>query len=121
MDKITIEIPKKSEYISPLRLTSSSLASVSNFTIDKIEDLKVILSEICVFFINNVKENQKTLVIDYYICDDKICIEITDNNDERLSKEAINENEMFSMIIDSLADYYSIDHEKNKVFFEIFK
>ena len=49
---------------------------------------------------------------------DKIKIEVTDKNDEKLSRDAISGREMFSLIIDSLADKYNIDYLNNKIVFE---
>ncbi len=118
MDKIKIEIPKKSEYISCIRLTTSSISNIYNLNIDKIEDIKVIVSEICIFFINNIKKNNEPFLIEYYLENDKIKIEVTDKNNEKLLENAISNNEMFSLIIDSLADNYDIDYENNRIVFE---
>lgn len=118
MEKIKLEVPKKSEFISCIRLTSSSISSICNLDIDKIEDIKVIVSEICVFFINNIKKNTEVFLIEYFLEDDKIKIEVTDKNDEKLSENAVSESEMFALIIDSLADKYNIDYSNNKIVFE---
>ncbi len=118
MEKIKFEIPKKSEFISCIRLTTSSISNIYNLSIDKIEDMKVIVSEICIFFINNIKKNNKPFLIEYYLEDDKIKIEVTDKNDEKLSENSILNSEMFSLIIDSLADKYNIDYDNNRIIFE---
>ncbi len=118
MEKIKLEVPKKSEFISCIRLTSSSISSICNLDIDKIEDIKVIVSEICVFFINNIKKNTEAFLIEYFLEEDKITIEVTDKNDEKLSENAVSESEMFALIIDSLADKYNIDYSNNKIVFE---
>ena len=118
MDKIKIEIPKKSEFISCIRLTTSSISNNYNLDIDKIEDMKVIVSEICIFFINNIKKNNEPFLIEYFLESDKIKISVTDKNDEKLSDKSNLDSEMFSLIIDSLADNYNIDYDKNKIVFE---
>ena len=118
MEKIKFEIPKKSEFISCLRLTTSSISNICDLDIDKIEDMKVIVSEICIFFINNIIKNEKPFIIEYYLYDDKIVIEVTDKNDEKLSEDSIKSSEMFSLIVDSLADSYDIDYDNNKIVFE---
>lgn len=118
MDKIKIEIPKKSEFISCIRLTTSSISNNYNLDIDKIEDMKVIISEICIFFINNIKKNNEPFLIEYFLESDKIMISVTDRNDEKLSEKTILDSEMFSLIIDSLADNYNIDYDNNKIVFE---
>ena len=101
MDKIKYEIPKKSEFISSLRLTTSSIANILELNIEKIEDMKVIVSEICVFYINNISKNNEPLLIEFFLFNDKITIDVTDLNDEKFTEETISNNEMFSLIIDS--------------------
>ncbi|MDD2494656.1 MAG: serine/threonine protein kinase [Tissierellia bacterium] len=118
MDNIKLIIPKKSEYISTIRLTTSSLSNIDGFDIDEIEDLKVIVSEVCIFFINNVVSNEKPLEIDYLIENDIFKIEVTDLNDgEFIVNNGIN-NEMCVLIIKSLSDKYKIDIENKKISFE---
>lgn len=118
MDNIKLIIPKKSEYISTIRLTTSSLSNIDGFDIDEIEDLKVIVSEVCIFFINNVVSNEKPLEIDYLIENDIFKVEVTDLNDgEFIVNNGIN-NEMCVLIIKSLSDKYKIDIENKKISFE---
>lgn len=44
---IELSIPHRSEYVSMIRLTVTSIASCMGFDIEDIEDLKVALSEAC--------------------------------------------------------------------------
>lgn len=118
MEKIRVEIPKKPEFISCLRLFSSSVFNIYDLDIEKIEDIKLIISEICSFFINNIKKNTECFFLEYFLEDDKIKVEITDKNDEKLSDNVISENEMFVLIIDSLADKCNIDINNKKIVFE---
>lgn len=118
MDKIKLEIPKKPEFISSLRLFSSSVSNLYDLDIEKIEDIKLIISEICTFFINNIKKNTEGFLLEYFLEDDRIIIEITDKNKEELSENVISENEMFALILDSLADKCNIDILSNKIVFE---
>ncbi|QSX05175.1 histidine kinase [Sedimentibacter sp. zth1] len=119
MDTIKLEIPKKSEFISCVRLTTSSISNYYNFDIDKINDIKVIISEICTFFINSIKDNNEPFLIEYFLNDNEIEITVTDKNKEMLSKSAIEDSEMFVLIIDSLADYYNINYENNNITFKL--
>ncbi len=118
MEKIKVEIPKKPEFISCLRLFSSSVFNTYDLDIEKIEDIKLIISEICTFFINNIKKNLEGFLIEYLLENDKIIVEITDKNDEKLSDSVISENEMFVLIIESLADNCKLDVNNNKIIFE---
>src|SRR6056297_3201456 len=88
MEKIKIQIPKKSDYISTLRLTTSSIASKIGFDIDALEDIKMLISEVCIFLIKNFK-------------DDKNSISILDTNIKEINYDI---EDMSIMIIKSLAD-----------------
>ena len=116
-DKIRLVIPKKSEYVSVVRLTTSSISSINGLNIEEIEDLKVILSEICVFFINNIKQNDKSIEIEYNIFEDKLEIIVIDLNEGILSQKPKNNSELCMLIIESLADKYEIDYQKKKILF----
>lgn len=118
MDLIKIEIPKKSKYMSCIRLSTAAIANIHNFSIDKIEDIKVVISEICVFFINNIKENKKNILLEFFLKDDILNIVITDKNNTKILVNNI-ENEMFFLIIDSLADSYEFDYNNNKIIFQM--
>jgi serine/threonine-protein kinase RsbW len=118
MDKINLIIPKKSEYMSTIRLTTSALFSSKGFNVDEIEDLKVIISEVCTFFINNVENNKEPIDIKYKICSNNIIVEVTDlNSGEIIDKNRTN-SEMCIMIIESLADNYNFDLKNKKIIFE---
>lgn len=117
MDNIKIEIPKKSEFLSCIRLTTSSILNIKSFNIEIIEDVKVLVSEICTFFISNISNTEKPFLIDYFLEDSKITIDVIDKNEEFLSKDAVKNSEMFVLIIDSLADSYNIDYKNNKITF----
>lgn len=118
MEKINLTIPKKSEYMSTIRLTTSALSNLKGFNVDEIEDLKVIISEGCTFFINNVENNTEPLDIKYEIKEDNLSIEITDLNTGHISEENKTNSEMSIMIIESLADNYEFDLENKKIIFE---
>lgn len=114
MDNIKLVIPKKSEFISTIRLTSSALANIANFNIDDIEDIKVIISEICTFLINNIENSDKPLEINYCLDMGIIKVEVKDLNDGCLKKDSHLNNDMSILIIESLADKCEIDYE-NKI------
>lgn len=118
MEKINLTIPKKSEYMSTIRLTTSALSNLNNFNVDEIDDLKVIISEVCTFFISNIEKNSEPLDIKYVICDDKLTVEVTDLNPGVISEENKLNSDMCIMIIESLADNYNFDLENKKIVFE---
>lgn len=118
MDKIELTIPKKSEYISTIRLTTSALSNVKGFNVDDIEDIRVIISEVCTFFISNLENDSQPLNIKYTINDNNLNVEVADLNSGEFTEKNRNNSEMCVMIIESLADCYNIDFENKKIIFE---
>lgn len=115
MDNIFLKIPKKSEYMSTIRLTTSAVSNLKGFNVDDIEDIKVIISEACTFFINNIDQITEPLNISYEISDN-IKIEVTDLNEGSISDDSL--NDMSIMIIESLSDKYDFDLKNKKITFE---
>ncbi len=118
MEKIRLTIPKKSEYMSTIRLTTSALSNLKGFNIDDLEDIKVIISEVCTFFINTIENSSEPLDILYIISDNNLSVEITDLNSGDISDNNRTNSEMSVMIIESLADNYNFDLENKKIIFE---
>lgn len=119
MEKVKLILPKRSEYISTIRLTTSALSNIGgDFNIDIIEDLKVIVSEICIFFINNINNNDKPLEIEYLIEKNLFKVIVTDLNEGEINKDNKTNSEMCMLIIESLSDRYEIDLENKKLSFE---
>ena len=112
MDKILITLPKKSEYISTLRLTTSSIASKKDFNIDSLEDIKMLISEICIFLIKNSEKNEKPFEIEYELKEKGIEISITDKN---IVKIEFDEENMSMMIVKSLSDNVEIKDNTIKI------
>lgn len=118
MDKINLTIPKKSEYMSTIRLTTSALSNLKGFNIDDIEDLKVIISEVCTFFISNIEHNNEPLKIEYNMCNNSLQVEVSDLNEGKITEENKMNSDMCIMIIESLADNYNFDLDNKKITFE---
>lgn len=118
MEKIKLTIPKKSEYMSTIRLTTSALSNLKGFNIDEIEDLKVIISEVCTFFISNVESNSEPLEINYEISGNNLIVEVADLNSGEISEENRTNSDMCVMIIESLADNHNFDLKNKKIIFE---
>ncbi len=118
MEKIKLSIPKKSEFMSTIRLTTSAISNIRRFNVDEIEDLKVIISEACTFFINNVKNSTEPLDICYELNDNNLIVEVIDLNSGEIIQKDRTSSEMCVMIIESLADSYNFDLENKKIIFE---
>jgi serine/threonine-protein kinase RsbW len=87
---------------------------------DEIEDIKVVISEICTFFIKNLEKNTDDLEIAYQAADDKIIVTVTDLNEGRIFEEQLN-NDMSIMIIESLSDNFNYDLNNKSITFEKIK
>ena len=108
---IQLRIPKNSNYIGITRMTAASIGNNMNFNIDDIEDIKVIVSEISIFFINHLKENQHEFEIQFKIHHDKLEISFSDLNEGEL---VVEEDDLSLMIIKSLSDDFQMDTGNNK-------
>ena len=111
-DKITLDIPKKSDFISIIRLTASSIVNKLEFNIDEVDDLKVLVAEISVMFIRYIKEDNRNLRFEFTLDEDLIKIDVTDLNEGDFS---IDEEDLSMLIIESLSDEYNIDEENKRV------
>jgi serine/threonine-protein kinase RsbW len=111
-DKITLDIPKKSDFISIIRLTTSSIVNKLEFNIDEVDDLKILVSELSVMFIRYIKDDNKNLRFEFTLDEDLIKIDVVDLNEGNFK---INEDDLSMMIIESLSDEYSIDEDNKRV------
>lgn len=102
-DSVILRIPSKPDYISLVRLTSSSISYKCGLNVDEIEDIKVAIGEAC---INSLSLNDnETIVIEFNLDDDKLVINVSDvienipdNMDETRDRE------LGILIIKSLMD-----------------
>ncbi|MBZ2175708.1 ATP-binding protein [Schnuerera sp. xch1] len=107
-DIFELSIPSKPDYISVVRLTSSSIASKIGLNIDEIEDIKVSLSEACI----NALSSTDKINIKFEINDNRFIITVknvslpSDNK-----KNLYNESELGILIIQSLMDEVNFSKE----------
>jgi serine/threonine-protein kinase RsbW len=92
-------------------MTAASIGSKMNFNIDDVEDIKVIVSEISIFFINYLKEDQNGFEIVFQIHSDRLEIVFSDLNTGEL---VVDEDDLSLMIIESLSDDFQMDIGNNK-------
>lgn len=102
-DSILLTIPSKPDYISLVRLTTSSIGYNKGLTVDEIEDIKVSIGEAC---INSLQLGGKEIIsIEYETDDDKIVFKVS-NCVETIPEEFYDnkERELGILIIKSLMD-----------------
>lgn len=102
-DSIFLSIPSKPDYISLVRLTTSSIGYNKGLSIDEIEDIKVSIGEAC---INSLQLGGKdTISIEYESYDDKIVFKVSDCKENIPDGFYDNrERELGILIIKSLMD-----------------
>ena len=109
-DSILLSIPSKPDYISLVRLTSSSISHKCGFNIEDIEDINVSIGEAC---INSLSFTDSEMIsIDFSMDKEKLIIKISDVKEEipEEIKEA-RERELGILIIKSLMDYVTFNKE----------
>ncbi|MDD2447691.1 MAG: ATP-binding protein [Tissierellia bacterium] len=102
-DTIYLSIPSKPDYISLVRLTSSSISSKCEMSIDEIEDIKVAIGEAC---INSLCFTDKEKIdIEFILYERQLVIKVSDAKDE--IPEGLNkckDRKLGILIIKSLMD-----------------
>lgn len=100
-DFIKLTVPSKPDYVGVVRLTTSSIGSKINLSIDDIEDIKVAISEACI----NAMEKSENLDIEYNLCKDEFTMFVKNVSEEvDASQEDAKEKELGILIIKSLID-----------------
>lgn len=103
-------VPAKAENLSMVRLTTSAIASKSEFSIEKIEDLKVCISEICNIVIKS--ENNDVFNLEYSLGKDDIEISLMDF---KMPENKIEDVEMSRMILSALIEDINISKDVIKI------
>ncbi len=102
-DVITLTIPRKPDYISLVRLTTSGIAYSMGLNVDDIEDIKVSIAEACINSLMSDDGEEISLVFE--IDEEKLSIEVV-NVKENIPDdlEEKKERELGLLIIKSLMD-----------------
>lgn len=101
-DSVVLTIPNKPDYISLVRLTSSSICNKCRLNIDEIEDIKVAIGEAC---INSLSNSKDSINISFELDDEKLVIQVSDvteNIPDELDDKK--DRELGILIIKSLMD-----------------
>ncbi|MDO5718273.1 MAG: anti-sigma regulatory factor [Tissierellia bacterium] len=96
-DEILLTIPGKPEYISTIRLTTSSIASKMGLDIDSIEDLRVAISEAC-----NIVMGKQNIKIEYTIEESGLSIKVS--SEDRIDYKNDQSMELGKQILNTLVD-----------------
>jgi serine/threonine-protein kinase RsbW len=109
-DLVTVSIPKKPDYISTVRLISSSLANKIGYNIEQIEDLKVAMGEACILSFGKSIDEEVKIV--YNLLKEKLEVVVSWTESAIEEGDETKESNMGKMIIESLMDeVYYLDNE----------
>lgn len=107
-DIIRLIIPKKLDYISLVRLTTSGIACNMGLTIDEIEDIKVSIGEACINAL--ALSNTEEISLLFQIEEKKFRIRVSDvKEDIPMGSPESKEMELGLMIVKSLMDEVKFD------------
>lgn len=106
MDKITITIPARKNYLKSIRLFTASLASDLGFNIEEVEDLRVVVSEAI-----NYKLSDEDIKIEFLPEDKNLQIKVI-GKDKSLDERAL---KMRDLILQELADEVEITSGEIKI------
>lgn len=109
-EKFSFVVPAKGENLSMVRLTTSAIASKSNFSIEKIEDLKLCISEICNIIIKG--EASELFNIEYFLGNDEIEVSLIGLSKPKKEMEDI---EMSRMILKALIEDITFSQDTIKI------
>ncbi len=110
--RVMLSFPKSSEYIRVARMTAASMASLMGFHVEDVEDIKVLISEMCIYFMNHVEKHEMHIKV---IFDNKThLLEMTveDLNGGSLQSQ---DHDMTKMIIESLADSFYFAQDSHQI------
>ncbi len=122
-DEIRLSIPNKPEYVGVARLTVAAIASRVGFDIEKIEDMKIAVSEACNNAITHGCKscNEGEYNINFVLTGEKITISVYDKgegcelkNIKKPDFSKLKEGGLGIFIIKSLMDDVEVKSEKGK-------
>lgn len=80
-ETITIELPADPQFVSLARLTVASLGNIVGFSIDDVEDLKVVVSEACTNALRHGSTGDEGYRVAYTLEPAKLTIQVTDSGE----------------------------------------
>lgn len=118
MDKISLTLPAKSDYVLALRLFMSGVAARTNMSVDDIEDVKSAINEACVLLLTGVTKGELAIEIELNqnAIDVRITAEGCEYNDERLDEVTF---EISRMMLANLTVNSAITKDENGLFKDI--
>lgn len=113
-DNVILELPAKSEFVSTVRLTASSVASRAGFNVDEIEDIKVSISEICNLILTKQGDISR-YKIEFEICEQQLIVTFTGVNVPLKCTGSCIAEEYGLYIITALMDTVELCNENNSI------
>ena len=105
MEKISLRVPSRPEYVTTLRLVTASVAQKLEFDVETIDDLRVCISEA----VNYLLPLNEEIDVVFTLGEDKLSIEI--DAEYQGAEEA--DQDLHCMILESLMD--QVDYHKDGI------
>ncbi len=102
MDKFTLKLPPRPEYISIVRLTASGILSKCEATIEHLEDIKLAVSEACIQVLDSNIDGD--MIIEFTADCHRVIVCVKGFEGELPIENLEPEREMGRLIIDTLMD-----------------
>ena len=108
-DVVELSIPVRSDLLVLARLTAATVASRANFGIEDIEDLRLVVEELCLSVIGGATSG--TLQLRYRRDGGEITIDcsLAEGDDPRGEPGSDGQDAMSTQIIDALVDEHGLD------------
>jgi anti-sigma regulatory factor (Ser/Thr protein kinase) len=106
-DQIQLELPASPEYGRVARIAAAHLALRRGFSLDEIDDLRLVMDEVAVMLLSNGRGDDR-LDITYSVGDDTVGVDarIVSDRDDPLPIEQVRR---FAELVGELIDEYTID------------
>jgi len=113
-DVLTLSLPAASEYLLPLRLFASGVATRMNFSIDQVEDIRRAVSEAGILLLDGVCRGE--LHIRMEITEDLVCDLTLENCPACGGCREIDEDgqEMAKLILEAMVDHADFAYRDEK-------
>jgi serine/threonine-protein kinase RsbW len=104
IDRISLKIPAKPDYLITARLTVASIASRMGFDVNDIEDIKTATAESCLLIMQSGEFNTFNIMVHIDVDKNKLSVEITGEKKNRNKKQFSEEGSLGQYLIEALSD-----------------
>lgn len=120
-EKIELTLPVNAAYVSAARLTASSISNRMGFNIEDIEDIKIAVSEACIFLIEQCTQiGQENFHIEFMLNENSLGVRLDAEINADFSQKYDNDDLGIKMI-QALMNKLDISIVKNNIVIDMLK